>query len=69
MKFDDALSRVAWQDFEVLVANHFRDQGYDVMHCSDGRFGQRGGSDVDLRLRKEGQLTLVQCRHAGLSAA
>lgn len=67
MKFDDALSRVAWQDFEVLVANHFRDQGFDVMHCGDGRFGRRDGSAVDLRLRKDGRLTLVQCRHATVS--
>jgi restriction system protein len=67
MKFHDALSRVAWQDFEVLVANHYRDLGYDVLHCGDGQFGRRGGSEVDLRMLKGGKLTLVHCRHESVS--
>jgi restriction system protein len=67
MKFDDALSRVAWQDFEVLVANHYRDLGYDVLHCGDGQFGRLGGSEVDLRMLKGGKLTLVLCRHESVS--
>jgi hypothetical protein len=67
MKFNDALSRVAWQDFEVLVANHYRDQGYDVAHCGDGKFGFRHGSEVDLRMRKDGKLSLVHCRHESVS--
>ena len=67
MKFNDALSRVAWQDFEVLVANHYRDQGYDVLHCGDGQFGFRGGSEVDLRMRRDGKLALVHCRHESVS--
>jgi hypothetical protein len=67
MKFNDALSRVAWQDFEVLVANHYRDQGYDVLHCGDGRFGVRNSSEVDLRMLRDGKLTLVHCRHESVS--
>lgn len=67
MKFNDALSRVAWQDFEVLVANHYRDQGYDVLHCGDGQFGRRNSSEVDLRMLKGGKLTLVHCRHESVS--
>ena len=66
MKFDDALSRVAWQDFEVLVANHYRDQGYDVLHCGDGQFGRRGASEVDLRMldRLEAKGLLKRVRSA-----
>ena len=67
MKFQDALSRIAWQDFEVLVANHYRDQGYDVLHCGDGHAGMRNNSEVDLRMRKGGKLTLVHCRHESVS--
>src|SRR5688572_4655636 len=63
MKFHDALSQVSWQDFEVLVANYYRDQGFDVMHCGNGGAGVRGSGGVDLRLRKHGKLSLVQCRH------
>ena len=67
MKFNDALSRVAWQDFEVLVANHYRDQGYDVLHCGNGQFGLRNSREVDLRMLKDGKLTLVHCRHESVS--
>jgi hypothetical protein len=67
MKFNDALSRIAWQDFEVLVANHYRDQGYDVLHCGDGHFAVRNSSEVDLRMLKQGKLALVHCRHESVS--
>jgi hypothetical protein len=66
MKFQDALSQLAWQDFEVLVANYYRDQGFDVMHCGNGTMGVRGSGGVDLRLRKDGRLVLVQCRHESI---
>ena len=66
MKFNDALSRVAWQDFEVLIANHYRDQGYDVLHCGDGRFGVRNSSEVDLRMISQGKLPRLGRRTWGL---
>ena len=66
MKFQDALSQVSWQDFEVLVANYYRDQGFDVMHCGNGTMGVRGSGGVDLRMRKGGRLVLVQCRHESI---
>ena len=66
MKFHDALSQVSWQDFEVLVANYYRDQGFDVMHCGNGTMGVRGGGGVDLRMRRGDRLVLVQCRHESI---
>jgi restriction system protein len=63
MKFHDSLSQVSWQDFEILVANYYREQGFDVMHCGNGAQGVRGSGGVDLRLRKDDKLYLVQCRH------
>ena len=63
MKYHDSLSQVSWQDFEILVANYYREQGFDVMHCGSGGIGVRGSGGVDLRLRKDGRLLLVQCRH------
>jgi hypothetical protein len=47
----------------VLVANYYRDEGFDVMHCGNGTMGVRGSGGVDLRMRKDGRLVLVQCRH------
>ena len=62
MKLNDALSRVPWQDFEILVANRYRRHGWQVAHCANGP-GLRAGSEVDLRMEKEGEVALVQCRH------
>jgi len=55
MKLNDALSRIPWQDFEILVANRYRRHGWQVAHCANGP-GLRAGSEVDLRMEKEGKL-------------
>ncbi len=46
-----------WRNFEELVAEAYRRQGYRV---TEGGYGADGG--IDLELRKDGQLTLVQCK-------
>ena len=46
-----------WRNFEELVAEAYRRQGYRV---TEGGFGADGG--IDLELRKVDQLTLVQCK-------
>jgi HJR/Mrr/RecB family endonuclease len=48
-------------DFDLLVGELFRRKGYEVE--ISGGIGSDGGSD--LWLRKDGQLTLVQCRQWG----
>ncbi len=52
------LRQTPWKDFEYLVAEAYRRQGYQVEY-SLGR-GADGG--VDLTLRKDGQMSLVQCK-------
>lgn len=46
-----------WRNFEELVAEAYRRQGYRV---TEGGYGADGG--IDLELRKDGLLTLVQCK-------
>lgn len=46
-----------WRNFEELVAEAYRRQGYRV---TEGGYGADGG--IDLELRKDGHLTLVQCK-------
>jgi hypothetical protein len=58
----DALSELDWRDFERLVANYYRDQGFEVDHAGTGGRSSAFDGGVDLRLRKDGQLTLVQCK-------
>ncbi|MBU2977092.1 DUF2034 domain-containing protein [Alteromonas sp. C1M14] len=46
-----------WRNFEELVAEAYRRQGYSV---TEGGYGADGG--IDLELRKGDLLTLVQCK-------
>jgi restriction system protein len=54
----DALSAMSWQEFELLVGEGFRQQGYQV--TENGGSGADGG--IDLLLRKGGDKFLVQCK-------
>ncbi len=59
----DALSGIDWRDFERLIADYYRDLGYAVQHDGTGGRGVVFDGGVDIRLRKDGKLTLVQCKH------
>ncbi|MCO5787027.1 restriction endonuclease [Pseudomonas sp. G11-1] len=50
---------LSWQQFEQLIGEAFRGQGYSVTET--GGSGPDGG--VDLILRKGGEKSLVQCKH------
>ena len=54
----DALEGMSWRDFERLVGEAFRLQGYEVTEL--GGDGPDGG--VDLVLRKDREKFLVQCK-------
>lgn len=54
----DALHAMTWKEFEVLVGEAFRLQGYSVTEIGGG--GADGG--VDLVLRKGSEVSLVQCK-------
>lgn len=54
----ESLAASDWRQFEQLVGEAFRRQGYAVEETGLG--GPDGG--IDLILRKDGQRTLVQCK-------
>lgn len=54
----ESIRSLSWQQFELLVGEAFRRQGYSVQETGLG--GADGG--IDLVLRKDGKLTLVQCK-------
>ncbi|MCD7098437.1 restriction endonuclease [Stenotrophomonas sp. MMGLT7] len=54
----ESLSAGGWRQFELLVGEAFRCQGYIVEETGLG--GADGG--IDLILRKDGRRTLVQCK-------
>lgn len=53
-----ALLDMPWHEFEGMAAEYFRQQGFDVKLL--GGNGPDGG--VDVELRKDGELSLVQCK-------
>ncbi len=60
---DDALSRIGWADFERLLAAYYRNAGWRVEHAGTGATGARFDGGVDLRLRRDAERVLVQCKH------
>lgn len=55
----DSVRAMHWQDFELLIGEAFRRQGYAV----EERGGAAPDGGIDLVLRKNGGTTLVQCKH------
>jgi restriction system protein len=54
----DSIRKLTWKRFEELVAEAYRRKGFTVIENSGS--GPDGG--VDIRLHKDGQLHLVQCK-------
>ena len=54
----ESLRATPWKDFEYLVAEAYRRQGYAV----DYSLGKGADGGVDLVLRKDGRKVLVQCK-------
>lgn len=59
----DALSRVGWDRLETLVATYYRNAGYAVEHCGTGAGGRDTDGGIDLKLRRDEQYIVVQCKH------
>lgn len=53
----ETIRQLHWRNFEELVAEAYRRQGYRV---AEGSYGPDGG--IDLELRKGEELVLVQCK-------
>ncbi|WP_332405532.1 restriction endonuclease [Vibrio metschnikovii] len=54
-----ALNNLSWLEFEGYIGEFFKQQGYEVKQA----FSQKPDGGVDIWMRKDGQLTLVQCKH------
>lgn len=57
-KTSNALHDITWRDFESLVGEAFRMRGFSVVENGGG--GADGG--IDLILKKDGEVFLVQCK-------
>lgn len=57
-KSADALNAISWLEFELLVGEAFRLQGYEVKEQG----GAQADGGVDLRLQRGNETFLVQCK-------
>ncbi len=62
-RHEDALSRIGWQALERLLAEHYRQAGFDVEHVGTGGAGRRFDGGIDLKLRRDDAYVLVQAKH------
>lgn len=60
---DDALSRVAWDRLEALLAAYYRNRGFEVDEVGTGATGARFDGGVDLRLSRDDERIVLQCKH------
>ncbi|KAF1705007.1 restriction endonuclease [Pseudoxanthomonas kaohsiungensis] len=59
---EDGVSAIPWDRLEALLAEYYAGQGYHVEHVGTGRTAKRFDGGIDLKLRKEDQYVLVQCK-------
>jgi restriction system protein len=62
-RWDDAFAQAHWADVERMLADHYRDEGWQVEHCGTGGSGVCFDGGIDLKLRRHGRYVVVQCKH------
>src|ERR1700754_729394 len=62
-RHEDALSRVSRDAFERLIADHYRGQGFTVEHVGTGGGANRTDGGIDLKLFRDQEIIVVQCKH------
>lgn len=55
----DSIGELSWQEFEELIGEAYRRQGYAVEHTGS----DSGDGGIDLLLRRDAKTTFVQCKH------
>lgn len=61
-RWDDPLSRLDPTEFERLVAEHYRREGWTVEHVGAAASGRDSDGGIDLKLRRGYEYTVVQCK-------
>lgn len=59
---DDRLANLDPHEFERVVADYYRRHGYTVEHCGTGGGGRRFDGGIDLKMYRDGEYTIVQCK-------
>lgn len=59
---NDQLANLDPLEFERVMANYYRRQGYEVEECGTGGTGRGFDGGIDLKLRRAGEYVVVQCK-------
>lgn len=60
----EVVSKMSWLDFELLIGTWFDGEGYEVIQSGGADTGSaHADGGIDIELRKNGELFLVQCKH------
>lgn len=59
---NDRLANLDPLEFERVVADYYRRQGYSVVHCGTGGGQRRFDGGIDLKMYRDGRYTIVQCK-------
>lgn len=59
----DALARTDWAEVECLLAKYYEYADFEVDHCGTGSGASRYDGGIDLKLRRNGEFIVVQCKH------
>lgn len=62
-RWTDTLTQVGWDEFERRVAEYYREQGYRVEHTGTGSSRAMSDGGIDIKLYRDGEYTVVQCKH------
>lgn len=61
-RWDDALARMDPLEFEGLIADHYRREGFRVEHVGTGGSNNRYDGGIDLKLYRDDEFIVVQCK-------
>ena len=62
-RYSDSLAQISWQEFEQLLATYYTAQGYRVEHVGTGGSSTKFDGGIDLKLYRDDQYLIVQCKH------
>lgn len=61
-RLDDLLANLDPLEFERVMAGYYRKHGFEVEECGTGGTGLGFDGGIDLKLRRDGEYVLVQCK-------
>lgn len=62
-RWNDNLSKIPWDKFELLLAEYYLKQGFRVEHVGTAGKNNKYDGGIDLKLYRDDKYIIVQCKH------